>query len=435
MKAKFLLLVSLIALGVSAQTRDKAKLDAYFNTLEKNNKFMGNVLLTENGKVIYEKSTGYADITAAKKINQNTKFRIGSITKIFTSSLIFKAIEEKKIKLTDNLAGYFPAVPKADKITIAQLLGHRSGIHNFTDDAEYGTYMTIPKTGDELMEIIVKAGSDSEPGGKPAYSNSNYVLLTQILEKLYGKSYAQLLDDKIIKPLKLENTYYGSKIGTQPNEALSYSFVGKWEKMPETDMSIPLGAGAIVSNTTDLVKFIDALFAGKVVSPASLEEMKTVTDEYGLGLFTFKFPDNDAIGHTGGIDGFSSMLAHIPKSNLSVAQLSNGKNINGTVTTVLNWYNNKPFEVPEFTNLINNTADLDKYLGEYTSTEIPLQITVTKEGTTLIAQATGQSSFPMDATAKDVFEFAAAGVVLEFKPETRQMVLKQAGRTFTFVKK
>lgn len=438
MKTKIfsLLFISLVALPGITHAQDKAKLDEYFNVLETNTKFSGSVSVSKDGKTIYSRSIGFADAATNKKNNDNTKFRIGSISKTFTATLIFKAVEDKKLKLTDNLAAYFPTVPNASKITISNLLNHRSGIHSFTNDADYVTWMMNPKTQAEMVAIIAKSPSDFEPDSKADYSNSNYVLLSYILEKVYKKPFKEILDQNIVKPLGLKNTYFGGKINTANNEANSYGNPGSKEKEIETDISVPMGAGGIVSTPNDLSRFIEALFSGKIISMASVDQMKTIKDGYGMGLFKFPFDEKTGFGHTGGIDGFTSLVSYFPEDKITFALTSNasGSKNNEIGITALSWANNKPFAIPEFKTFANSSEDLDKYVGNYTSTQIPLAIAITKDGTTLMAQATGQSAFPLEGTAKDKFAFEMAGIVLEFKPEQNQMVLKQGGATFTFTK-
>lgn len=439
MKNKITLALGLVltATTLFAQVPDKTKLDRYFAALEANDKFMGSVSVSQNGKTIYSKSIGYADTDKKQKTDENTKFRIGSISKTFTSVLIFKAVEEKKLKLTDNLSAYFPNIPNASKITIAQMLNHHSGIHSFTDDADYTSYMTQPKTEADLVAIISKAPAEFEPGSKGEYSNSNYVLLSYILEKIYKKPFKTIVDEKIVKPLNLKNTRYGGKINPAANEAYSYVFTSQWEKSPETDMSVPMGAGAMISTPNDLSRFIEGLFAGKLVTTASLEQMKVMTDNYGSGLFTFPFNDKKVYGHNGGIDGFSSMLEYIAEDKTTIAIVCNGQRFNNNEigTVLLNWVYNKPFEIPQFTSHTYTSDQLDKFTGNYTTAEIPISIAITKDGTTLMAQATGQSAFPLDPAEENVFKFDMAGIVLEFDPAKKKMTLKQGGGSFTFTKK
>ena len=396
---------------------------------------MGSVALSYDGQNIYAKAIGYADVETDKKATPETKYRVGSITKMFTSSLIFMAVENGKLTLNKTIDSYFPKIKNASKITIGNLLNHRSGIHNFTSREDYQKWDTEAKTKEELLKIIEEGDSVFEPNSKAEYSNSNYVLLTFILEETFENPYSELIDEKIITPLGLKDTYVGSQIKVTEHEANSYAYAKNWEKKTETDMSIPLGAGAIVSNPKNLNLFVEALFAEKLISKESLDEMKTISDGYGMGIFQVPFYDKKGYGHNGGIDGFTSVLGYFPEDKLSVALTSNGNRYanNDIIIALLSAFYGKPFEVPEFKSITLTAEDLDKYLGVYASTQIPLKITITKNENTLFGQATGQPSFPLDAVETDVFEFAQAGVRLEFKPDNKAMVLKQGGGTFEYV--
>jgi CubicO group peptidase (beta-lactamase class C family) len=431
-----ILILTLIFQFGFSQNFEKTKLDNYFQALETANKFMGSVALSQNGKIIYTKQIGFADIDNKIKPNDNTKYRIGSISKTFTTVLVFKAIEEKKLKLADKIDEYFPSIKNANKITISNLLNHRSGIHNFTAIEDFLKWNTEKKSEKELIEIIANSGSDFEPDTKAAYSNSNFVLLSFILQKIYRKNYAQLLEEKIIAPIGLENTYYGNKTSIKNNECFSYSWNAKWIKEAETDMSIPMGAGAIVSTPSDLIKFANALFGGKLVSTENVELMKSVKDNYGMGLFQVPFGNKKGYGHNGGIDGFTSVMYHFADDNVSMALISNGINFdnNQISITLLSAIYNRPYEIPTFKTFEIATEDLDKYLGIYASKQIPLKITITKNNKTLIAQVTGQPAFVLEATEKDNFKFDQAGVVLEFNPNDKTMILKQGGGIFRFTK-
>ncbi|HBG23882.1 MAG: peptidase [Bacteroidetes bacterium GWF2_41_61] len=438
MKKVFLLalIFGLFGQTVFSQEFDKAKLEKFFDVLQANNKFMGSVALSKNGEIIYSRAVGFADVENQMKAEVDSKFRIGSISKTFTSVLVMKGVEERRIDLEQTIDKFFPTIKNSSKIKIGHLLYHRSGIHNFTNDKEYLTWNTIAKTEKEMVEIITNAGSDFEPDTKAEYSNSNFVLLTFILEKAFKKSYSEILTKYIIKPLELKNTYLGAKINSSNNECLSYRFAGKWEKMPETDISIPLGAGGIVSTTSDLVKFSDALFGGKLLKPESLKKMKTVIGNFGIGLVKMPFFNMSGYGHTGGIDGFSSVFSYFPDGNISYALTSNGTNFNNNLVSiaVLSAIFNKPYEIPEFKNIILTSEELDRYTGIYSSAQIPLKITVSKTNLSLMAQATGQPAFPLEPTGKDVFKFEQAGLVMEFSPDEKKMVLKQGGGQFLFTK-
>lgn len=418
-----------------SQDFDKAKLDSYFNALETNDKFMGSISVFKDDKIIYNKSLGFIDLENKVRANEESKYRIGSISKTFTTVLILKAVEAKKLDLNQTIGKWFPTIKFSDKITIKNLLNHRSGIHNFTDDKDYLTWYTHPKTEKEMVEIIAKCGSDFEPNTKSSYSNSNFVLLTYILEKTFKSSYSKILTKYITQPIGLTNTYFGGHINTSNNESKSYKYINNWKQEPETDMSVPLGAGGIVSTANDLVKFSNALFTGKLLRSENLEFMKSTIDRYGNGLFQIPFYDKISYGHTGGIDGFSSIFTNFD-NNVSYALVSNGTNFNNNDISiaVLSAVYNKPYDIPDFKSYNLTSDDLDKYLGIYSSTQFPLKITITKDDATLIAQATGQPSFPLKATNKDIFKFDQAGLVLEFNPTDKTMILKQGGGQYTLNK-
>jgi D-alanyl-D-alanine carboxypeptidase len=201
-------------------------------------------------------------------------------------------------------------------------------------------------------------------------------------------------------------------------------------------MSIPGGAGSLVSTATDLTTFIEALFSLQLISKSSLTQMKTITDGYGMGMFQIPFYTKRAYGHNGGIDGFASNLAYFPEDSLAVAYCSNGQvyPFNDILIGVLSIYFNKEYSIPTFNTISFKTEDLDKYLGVYSSKQIPLKITLTKDNTILIAQATGQSSFPLEAIEKDKFKFDRAGVKMEFNTDKNELTMKQGGRNFLFTK-
>lgn len=427
-------LLFLFSVNLSAQNRDTTKLDNYFKVLADHNKFMGGVAVAQKGKIIYEYYAGFADVEKDLKINKDSKFRIGSISKTFTATLILKAVEQNKLTLSQTIEHYFPNINNADKITINQLLYHRSGLRNFTDDVTYLKWNTQPKSRQEMVELIAESGSEFEPGSTAKYSNSNYVLLTYILEDAFNQSYSDILQEIIVKPLNLKNTYFGNKIDIHHNESNSYTYLDNWNKETETDLSIPVGAGGIVSSPVDLTLFSEALFKQKIISGESVHTMESVKDGYAMGLFPVPFYEKTGIGHTGGIDGFSSVFGYFPEDEITFAITSNGMNysINNIAIAVLSAVYNKDFEIPVFKTYELTSEQLDTYLGVYASKDIPLKITISKKDRTLIAQATGQPFFPLEPTDLHKFEFNQAGVIIEFDPSNHTFVLNQNGGTYTF---
>lgn len=430
------LTASLFASASFGQSFNTAKMDSLMDVLETKNKAMGSICISKDGKELYRRAIGYIAASGKTKANINTRYRIGSISKMFTATLIFQLIDEEKLTAESKLAEFFPSIPNAGTITISQLLGHRSGIHNITNDEAYGTYMHQQKSQKEMLDIITKAGSDFAPDSKAEYSNSNFILLGYIVEKITRKPYAEILKQNIVSKAGLKDTYYGSKASAIKNEALSFQYLTQWNALPETDMSIPGGAGAVVSTPADLDKFITALFNLKLISASGLKAMTTIKDGYGQGMFQFPFNDIKLYGHDGSIDGFNAMLGYAPGEKLAVAYCSNGQNypVNDIMIGALSIYYNQRYEIPSFTVVELSDNELDQYTGLYSSKDMPLKITVTKDGKTLMAQATGQGAFPLESTAKNVFKFDAAGIKLEFSPEKKEMILKQGPGTYLFTR-
>jgi D-alanyl-D-alanine carboxypeptidase len=421
-----------------AQTFNKAKLDSFFVALNTHDENMGSIAIAVNGVVVYQNTIGYSRVNENVKTpaTTKTKYRIGSISKMFTATMIFQLIDEGKLRFDAPLASYFPQLPNAEKITIAEMLDHRSGLHNFTNDSLYTTYMTTPKSEAEMIAIIARQKSDFEPDAKAEYSNTNFVLLGYIIEKLTGKTYAEELKKRITSKISLTDTYYGTKADPAKNEAYSYNYIGKWAQVPETDMSIPGGAGAVVSTPTDLVKFIDALFAGKLISPASLELMKTMKDNYGMAMFPMPFFDKKGFGHGGSIDRFTSSLTYFPKEKLAIAYTSNGGrySTNEAAIAALSIYFNRPFTIPEFKTITLTAAELNRYTGKYASIQMPLKVEITNDNGFLFAQATGQKAFPLEAQGDHKFSFASSGISIVFEPAKKTFILTQGGKTYVFTK-
>ncbi len=354
---------------------------------------------------------------------------------MFTATLIFQLIDDGKLDITTTLDKYFPTVPNANTITIGNMLNHHSGIHSFTDDSTYLKWMTEPKTHKEIIRIISASQPEFEPGSKAIYSNVNFILLGYIIEKIINKSYGEVLQEKICSKIGLNDTYYGGKTDVTKNESYSFKYTADWEQQSETDLNIPHGAGAIVSTPSDLIKFIDALFAGQLISETSLNNMKTITDGIGKGIYRFPY-DQALYGHGGTIDGYNALLCYLPGEKLAVAFCSNGTNYstNDIILGVLQIYFNRPYSLPVFSTYTVDPEELDKYLGVYSNTQIPLKITIAKNNGKMTGQATGQPAFPLEPAAEHVFKFDMAGIVIKFIPDKNQLLLEQSGRTFIYTK-
>jgi D-alanyl-D-alanine carboxypeptidase len=416
----------------------RQQLDHYLDLLEWHQKLMGGIAISQGGQVLYERYLGFADLANQLKTGPNTRFRIGSVSKMFTAVMIFQLIDAGKLKLETPLSRFYPNLPQAEQITVSQLLSHRSGLANFTNSDEYESYMSQPQSREAMLARVSQGGLTFKPDSKAAYSNSNYLMLSLMLEKITGQSYAEVLQKRIIDPLQLEKTAYGGPI--QTGDAKSYNFAKDWQQSSVTDMSIPIGAGAIVSTPRELNLFLRALFQGKLVSSGSLAKMTELQDGYGRGLFAINYGQQQAFGHNGRIDAFESTSVYFPKSDLNITLLSNGLNLgfNDLMLGILSLYHGDPFTPPDFSvaPIVLTPEALQVFAGHYASKQLPLKIEIKVVNGALQAQATGQGAFLLTPFPNQEFRQEPLNLRLVFAPlkdgKASAFTLYQAGQSFSF---
>ena len=436
---RFFGILLFVLLSATSIGQDRFKLmNQYFDSVVKYDEGMGSIAIFEDGKEQFRRIYGYADKAKKKKANKKTKYRIGSISKTFTAVCIMQMVDEGRIKLDQKLAVFYPDLPNADKISIEQLLRHRSGLHNFLDDDDYTDYLKEEQSRDAHMKRFIEKGVDFEPGEKYSYSNTNYVLLAFICEDVDRKSFSEILSKRITKPLKLKNTQHTGGYNLKNKEALSYYWSGEWQNGWQTHGSVSIGAGSLISTVSDLNRFFCALENEKLVSAPAYEKMKTMVEGYGLGLFSIPWKEDVGYGHTGGIDGFQSVLAYFPEHKVYIAFCGNGIKLarNEIVLTALGMYFKETTVIPDLSpkeSLL--IKDVMPYVGKYTSADIDLEIEISGSNGVLSAQATGQSIFPLTAEDENTFIFKPAGITMRFDLNTSSFILEQGGGKFVFQKK
>lgn len=334
--------------GVTAQVFQTEKLDRLFVLLEQNDKAMGSLSVYHKGESLYQKSIGYADVDQKVKATVHTQYRIGSVSKMFTATLVMQLIEEGKISLETKLSDFYPELPNSDQVTIQQLLQHQSGIFDIIKSLDFKEWMVKERSKDELLSKIIENGSVFSPGEKREYSNTNYIVLTFIIEDIENNRFANVLEKRILKPLKLKDTYYGEekpeKSGTSSYEKID----SVWEKPPHIHLSIPRGAGGIISSPEDLNKFMIGLFDEALVTENSLALMKEAP---GIGMYPIPvLAEEKMIGHMGGMDEFKSLLVYMPKQNMTFAFTFNGIDYSykEIVMGILNILLDKEYDLPHF---------------------------------------------------------------------------------------
>jgi D-alanyl-D-alanine carboxypeptidase len=407
--------------------------------LDENQKAMGSISLYYEGQPFYQKSIGFSDVETSTRANEQTLYRVGSVSKIYTAVMIMQEVEQGRLSLSTTLDKFFPEVVDASKISIEHLLKHQSGLYNITDSTDYVLYYTEAQDRAAQLARINAHQLQFEPGAEMAYSNSNYILLTYILEDIHQKPFSELLNNRICAPCQITQTGIGRGIDVNQGDARSYTYMRDWDLLPETHPSVAVGAGAVYSSASAVNQFLSCLYRTEQLLKAStVEKMQDMDKGYGLGMFTIPFYDQEAIGHTGGIDGFQSNAFYFPEADMSLVYLSNGVNmsLNDILIGVLSIYFERPYEIPNFDQA--NTLDSDilaSYVGNYSNPNFPLDINIFLEGEQLAAQATGQGAFNLENKSEHTYVFTPAQIEITFNPEKNEMYFKQAGLELIFTKK
>ena len=311
------------------------RLDAVVDAYAPKDAFMGAVLVASGDDLLLNKGYGKADLEWEIPNAPDVKFRLGSLTKQFTAALVLMLQEDGKLKLSDPVSKYIPDAPKSwAAITLAELLGHVSGIANFTEDERFPVWRMSPHTLSELLAFIEARPLGFVPGSRFEYSNSNYEALGAVIEKVSGRSYADMLKQRIFQPVGMSDSGLDTDELVLSKRAQGYQpGANGLEHARSESMTVPWAAGSVYSTTGDLLRWERSLFGGKVISPASLKLMTTPGQgNYGLGVSIRKRDGHDVIEHEGGIEGFNTYLGYEPERRIAVIVLSN---VNGTAPGIM----------------------------------------------------------------------------------------------------
>ena len=391
------LLLALLFVGTAqAQDFNAALMDSFLLHLYQNDKSMGSLAIMKGDEVIYTGAVGMSQIEGQTAATKDTRYKIGSISKTFTATMIMQLVDAQKLTLETPLSKYYPDIKNADKITVRHMLSHRTGIPEYLK-AVSPLQLSQAISKDEMIKRIEGYESDFEPDTKYVYSNSNYYLLGAMAETISGLPYETLLHN-LVTTLGLPTTKSGTQSKTA-TEATSYGWSTSWTEAPTWDMSWAFGAGDITSTATQVAQFMRALQTGKILSEASTTEMKKMNEGYGLGLFSYPSGEYSGYGHNGRIENFDSNAYYFPELDLTFSYLANGLSIpyNEVHLGVLGISINNEYKFSDFTvkeSIELSEEQLKVFEGEYKSETFPLDIKVFMSGSVLMAQATGQGAFP-----------------------------------------
>ncbi len=311
-----------------------ARLDSIAAAPVKDGRVAGmSVAVIRGSDTLLHKGYGLADLENDVPATPQTVFRIGSITKQFTSSAVMRLAEQGQIGLDDDITKYLPGYPEHGRhILVRHLLNHTSGIPSYTDiGPSFGRIARLDLPHDSLIATVDGDSLMFEPGSHFYYNNTGYFLLGMILEKVTGRKYGDYLRSALFAPLGLTHTVYCSTAPLIPHRAQGYTRAqSAFTNADYISMELPFAAGSLCSTVDDLVKWTRALHAGRVVSAASFRDMTTPVKlpsgrpmSYGYGLEIGSLGGHREISHGGGINGFISQLAEFPDDSLTVVVLAN----------------------------------------------------------------------------------------------------------------
>ena len=400
-------------------------------------KFMGTALVARGNQVLFSKGYGFADLEWDIPNAPSTKFRLGSVTKQFTAASILLLEERGKLNVNDPVKKYMPDAPAAwDKMTLFHVLTHTAGIPNFTGFPDYEKLSPFPATPAELVARFRDKPLDFQPGEKWNYSNSGFVLLGYLIEKISGETYEKFVQENIFTPLGMKDSGYDSNSAIIRRRASGYALAqGAYVNDGFIHMSIPHAAGALYSTTEDLLKWEQGLFGGKLLKPASLEKMTTpFKNNYAFGLGVETVGGHKLISHGGGIQGFNTELDYYPEDKLTVVVLENvrgavppaeiarklGSLAHGENLTLQN--ERKPITL--------DAQALARYQGAYEMAP-GVAMLIRLDGDQLTSRLPGQGSIPIFPQSDTMFFLKVVDAQIEFPKEAgkpSQLTLHQNGR-------
>jgi len=328
----FILFASMRALAASADHEIEARMDELFRDYSRPGVPGASVMVVRQGRVVFAKGYGLADVERGVPCGTNTNFRLASVTKQFTAMAVMMLAERKRLSLNETLTDFFPEFPECGRaITVRHLLTHTSGLIDYEDVIPNGT--TIPVLDRDVLRLLLPQDKTYfPPGTKFRYSNSAYALLASIVEARSGQTFAHFLKQNIFEPLKMKGTLaYEQGSSLVQNRACGYTAEGS--SLKRTDQSLTssvLGDGGIYSSVADLGKWDAALVPGKLVKKKTLDQIFSPGPEtdhpgtrYGYGWYIGEYRGTREIWHSGTTRGFSTRIVRYPAKRSAVIILTN----------------------------------------------------------------------------------------------------------------
>ncbi len=317
--------------GVAATKDIEAAIDTIFHQAYPVHSPGATVLIAKDDKILYRKAFGRANLELNVPMKPENVLPLASITKQFTSVAILILMEQGQLSLKDPLSKYITDFPRGNAITVHHLLNHTSGIVSYTNLPAFRTKTRLDLTPEEIIDSFKNLPLDFNPGEKYAYSNSGYVLLGYIIEKLSGRSYEDFIQENIFDKLGMKNSYYANTYKIIPNRANGYQlYEGNYENAEYMSTTIPYAAGSLMSTIDDMFLWQSAIHKNILISESSKQiafTNYTLTNgkhtNYGYGWAINEIAGVATVEHTGGINGFTTSGIYVPGTNFYSIVLTN----------------------------------------------------------------------------------------------------------------
>ena len=338
-----------IAGNCLAQTK-AAQIDKLMQVLARRGQFSGSILVAEHGGIIYQRGFGEADKKREVLFSPDTPVYLASLTKQFTAMAVMMLAEQNKLSYSDPLSKYFPEFPSyAAKITIRNLLNHTSGIPDYV-----GLVLGRPglTNKDVLSALIQQKFPHFSPGAHFEYSNSNYVLLALVVEKVSGEPYSLFLHHKIFVPLGMNRTFVYDNSRQKTSRAIGYNRFGD---VSDYDL-LTYGEGGIYSTVADLFKWDQALYTERLVKRSTLDEGFTrgklndgSSANYGFGWVIDEHSGETIYGHAGRYGGFNTYIKRFPNEHTTIIFLTNHdfRNMGAVGNALIDILHDQPYTLPK----------------------------------------------------------------------------------------
>jgi CubicO group peptidase (beta-lactamase class C family) len=405
------------------------------------------IIVVKDGRVIFRKGYGLANLELNVPIRPEMVFRLASITKQFTAAAVMMLVEQGKLSLQDDITKFFPDYPTGGKkVTVENLLTHTSGIKDYLEKLWPGR-MREDFRPERLIDLFKNDGLEFEPGTKESYSNSNYVLLGVIIEKLSGKEYGRFIEENIFKPLGMKHSYYERVQEIIPDRVYGYARVGEGFVNAAYVSTVQLyAAGGLCSSVDDLALWDAANYSDKLLKRTSWERLFTPyklangeASAYASGWAISQFEGRAVASHTGGIPGFTTYVLRMPEDHVYVAVLSNDRTAEVQPEYVARRLAaiaiGKPITEPKIVKLEDKL--LDKYVGQYQESAGDLT-TVRRDGARLFAQSEGDPEVELFPTSDETFVVKAYDALISFVKDSQGnvagMIVRVGGRDISLKK-